>query len=85
MQKSDLQIEPYTLNEALICLNKELKKVNRKQIKIRTLYDYIYNKFKIETINKPKNPTLIEYNNIVELFTQITTKRYPKNRQHHAN
>lgn len=81
MQKSDLQIEPYTLNEALICLNKELKKVNRNEIKLRTFYNLIYTKVKIKTINKPKHPVLIEYNSIVDLYNYKITKRYPSNRQ----
>lgn len=81
MLKSDLQIEPYTLNEALICLNKELKKVNRNEIKLRTFYNLIYNKVKIKTINKPKKPVLIDYNSIVDLYSHITTKRYPSNRK----
>ena len=78
MVKSDLNIEPYTLNEALICINTELKKIKRREIKKRTLYDLIYNVVKIERLNKHKCAVLISYNSIVDIYNHITTKHYPK-------
>jgi len=81
MQKSDLQIEPYTINEALFCINKELKAIKRKELKLTYFYKLIYVYAKVPTINVPKKPILLEYNSIVDIYTHITTKRYPANRK----
>lgn len=81
MLKSDLQIEPYTLNEALICLNKELKKINRTQLKLQSFRDLVYTKVKVTIIKKPKLGALIEYNSIVDIYNYMTTKRYPASRK----
>lgn len=81
MTKTDLQIEPYTINEALFCLNKELKKIKRKELSKNYFYNLIYNHVKVSVINLPKKPVMLHYNSIVDIYTYITTKRYPKNRK----
>ena len=81
MLKSDLQIEPYTLNEALICLNKELKFIGRNKISEVRFRVLVYNKVKIETKKVKGLPVTIEYNSIVDVFNYMTTKRYPSNRK----
>jgi hypothetical protein len=82
MLKSDLTIEPYTLKEALECLNKELNKNFKKKICINHLYNLIYTKCKIPTINIKGKPIMIEYNSIVDLYNHIkdsNIRRYSVN------
>lgn len=82
MLKSELIIEPYTLKEALECLNKQLKKDFKKTICINHLYNIIYTKLKVPTINVPRKPIMIDYNSIVDIYNHIkdsNIRRYSVN------
>jgi len=85
MLKSDLDIEAYTMAEAVLCLNKELKIVKRRPIKIGHFYNLVYNIVKVETTGKKRKTVKMQYNCIVDIFQYMTTKRYPKERKSRAN
>ncbi len=81
MQKSDLQIEPYTINEALICINKELKLIKRKPVSLDRLRKLIYNIVKCDKIKVKGSYSKFDYNSLVDVYNYITTKHYPANRK----
>jgi hypothetical protein len=81
MLKSDLPIEPYTIAEALVCINAELKSKGRHKIGSSHFNNLIYNIVKVERIKVKKKPVSIHYNSIVDIYNHINTKRYPKNRK----
>lgn len=81
MLKSDLDIAPYTIEEALLCINKELKANGRHKIGSSHFNNLIYNIVKVERIKVKKKPVSIHYNSIVDIYNHINTKRYPKNRK----
>jgi len=67
MEKSNLEIEPYFLPEALTALNKNLSK----KIKINHLYNVIYNKLKPPLIYVKGKRVMIQYNTIVDIYNHI--------------
>lgn len=67
MEKSNLEIDPYTLQEALTALNKSLPK----KIGMGHLYNLIYNKVKPELISNKGRFILIQYNEIVKVYDHI--------------
>jgi hypothetical protein len=77
MEKSNLEIEPYTISEALTAINKDLKLKYKREIKIEHLYNLIYNKVKPELIRKRDGGethgqrVLIQYNEIVKIYEHI--------------
>ena len=81
MLKSDLEIEPYTIYEALTSINKELKLLKRKPLVMGTFYNLISSlevkRFKLNN----KKESFIEYNSIVDVYNHIKQKRYPKERK----
>jgi len=81
MLKSDLEIEPYTIKEALLCINKELKSIKRRPIGKGHLWNLVSNIVKPERIKIKGKPHLLPYNSIVDIFNYVTIKRYPVNRK----
>jgi hypothetical protein len=90
MEKSNLDIEPYTISEALTALNKALPK----KIKKGHLFNLIYNKVKPELIRKRDGGVthgqrvLIQYNEIVKIYDHIILSnktRYSTNGRKRAN
>ncbi len=77
MKKSNLEIEPYTISEALTAINKDLKLNFKREIKIEHLYNLIYNKVKPDLIRKRDGGVthgarvLIQYNEIVKIYDHI--------------
>jgi len=71
MLKSDLVIEPYTIDEALDCINKEFKIIKRKTISRSYLRKLIYNTLKIPTIKSKRRFVMIQYNSIVDIYSHI--------------
>lgn len=77
MEKSNLDIEPYTITEALTAINKDLKLNFKREIKIEHLYNLIYNKVKPDLIRKRDGGqthgqrVLIQYNEIVKIYDHI--------------
>lgn len=67
MEKSNLEIEPFFLPEALALLNKNLEK----KIRINHLYNVIYNKLKPELIYVKGRRVMIQYNEIVKIYDHI--------------
>jgi len=73
MEKSNLEIEPYTITEALAALNKALPK----KIKKEHLYNLIYNKVKPDLIRKRDGfnthgaRVMIQYNEIVKIYDHV--------------
>ncbi len=67
MEKSNLEIEPFFLPEALALLNKNLEK----KIRINHLYNVIYNKLKPELIYVKGRRVMIQYNEIVNIYNYI--------------
>jgi len=67
MEKSNLEIEPFFLPEALALLNKNLEK----KIRINHLYNVIYNKLKPELIYVKGRHVMIQYNEIVNIYNYI--------------
>ena len=67
MEKSNLEIEPFFLPEALALLNKSLEK----KIRINHLYNVIYNKLKPELIYVKGRRVMIQYNEIVNIYNYI--------------
>lgn len=81
MLKSELEIEPYTISEALVCINNELKSIKRNRIELGHFNNLVYNKVKISTVKVKGRPVTVQYNSIVDIFNYVTTKRYPADRK----
>ncbi len=88
MEKSNLDIEPYTISEALVAINKDLKLKYKREIKIEHLYNLIYNTVKPKLIRKRDGGVtngarvLIQYNEIVKVYEHIiasNNRRYTVN------
>lgn len=73
MERTDLDVSPYTISEALVALNKHLDR----KIKIEHLYNLIYNKVKPSLIRKRDGGdskgarVLIKHNEIVKIYDHI--------------
>lgn len=73
MEKTDLDVEPYTISEALAAINKHLDR----KIKIEHLYNLIYNKIKPALIRKRDGGdskgarVLIKHNEVVKVYNHI--------------
>lgn len=73
MEKTDLDVEPYTISEALAAINKHLDR----KIKIEHLYNLIYNKVKPDLIRKRDGGdskgarVLIKHNEVVKVYNHI--------------
>ncbi|HOS56901.1 MAG TPA: hypothetical protein PK385_12695 [Spirochaetota bacterium] len=94
MEKSTLEIEPYTISEALDAINKDLKLNFKREIKIEHLYNLIYNTVKPNLIRKRDGGqthgqrVLIQYNEIVKIYEHIVKSnknRYSTNGRKRAN
>lgn len=94
MEKSNLEIEPYTISEALTAINKDLKLNFKREIKIEHLYNLIYNTVKPNLIRKRDGGVthgqrvLIQYNEIVKIYDHIVLSnktRYTTNGRKRLN
>lgn len=79
LETTNVEVEPFTYNEALGYINKYFAKIKRPEIKINHFYNLV-NRLQIKSVTHNNKKKLIAYNDVVFIANHCIDSRVEKYR-----